>query len=181
MINLIPPQAKKSIVTEYWIRVAATWMYLWAFTLVCCAAIVFPAYVNVHSQVAVYEDSAAQASAKVADYKTASVGLVRSSQQASTIINESRIPTFSKYFNLFESLQGSQISVSQVSVSRSMDGLEPIRIVGQAADRQSLASYRDRLLAQEVVTEVDLPISNLAQDRNIQFTLTLVMDNEIEL
>jgi len=181
MINLIPPKAKKSIVTEYWVRVSSTWLYLWAFTLVCCAAIVFPAYILISSQVAVYETSAAQASAEVAGYKTATVELVQSSQQATTIINESRVQSFSEYLELFESLQGSLIAVSQMKISRDEAGVAPVQIVGRAVDRQSLASFRDRLLEQDVVTEVDLPISNLAQDRDIQFSLTVVINNEAAL
>jgi len=181
MINLIPPTAKKNIVAEYWVRVTSTWLYLWSFTLVCCAAIIFPAYILISSQVAVYEDSAAQASAKVADYQLATRALVQSSQQASSIVNESRVEVFSTYLDLFENLQGSSITVSTVNIRRSPVGIEPVLISGVAADRQALASYRDRLLAQPVVSEVDLPISNLAQDKDIRFSLTLVIDNEKSL
>lgn len=181
MINLIPPKAKKSIVTEYWVRVSSTWSYLWAFTFICSAAIVFPAYISVSSQVSVYEESAQQASAKVADYKSAATGLVRSSQQASVVVNESRLPDFSDYIALFEDLQGSQVSIERISISRSVDGIKPVQIVGTAFDRQSLASFRDRLLAESIVDEVDLPISNLAQDSDIQFSLLLVINSENNL
>jgi len=178
MINLIPPKAKKSIVAEYWVRVTSTWSYLWAFTFICSAAIIFPAFILVGSQVSVYEESALQASAKVADYKSAATGLVKSSQQASAIINESRVPQFSTYVTLFESLQGAQVEIERISINRTVDGIDPIQITGTAFDRQSLATFRDRLLEQEVVSEVDLPIANLAQDRDINFSLTLIINNE---
>lgn len=181
MINLIPPQAKKNILTEYWLRVTATWLYLSAFTFVCSAAIIFPAYILVTSQVAVYEETAALASAKVADYQSASVGLVRSSQQATAIVDESRIKDFSGYITLLESLQGNTIEISRMDIKRSKEGVAPIQLVGVASDRQSLASFRDRLLEQLVIDEVDLPIANLAQDRDIQFNLKVVINNEIKL
>ncbi len=181
MINLIPPNAKKSIVKEYWVRVSSTWMYLWAFTLLCCVAIVFPAYVLITSQVNVYQASAAQASAKVADYQQATTALVRSSQQASAAVNESKVEKFSEYLELFEGLQGGTIEISQIRISRGVEGIEPVQITGKAVDRQSLASFRDRLLSQSVVSEADLPISNLARDKDIQFTLTVVINNEMSL
>lgn len=181
MINLIPPSAKKSIVKEYWFRVCSTWMYLWAFALVCCTAIVFPAYVLIGSQVDVYEVSAAQASEKVADYQQATVALVRSSQQASSVVNESRVEKFSEYLLLFEGLQGGTIDISQIKISRGVEGIDPVQIIGTAADRQSLASFRDRLLSQQVVSEVDLPIANLARDKDIQFTLTVVLNKQMQL
>lgn len=180
MINLIPLAAKKSIVKEYWIRVLSVWMILWAFALLCGMSIIFPSYVLIKSQVDVYATPAAEASEKVADYKSASKVLIESSQQARIIVDENREQVMSDLVLLFRSLQGDTVQLSGMTILRSDDGVAPVKLEGIADDRQSLASFRDRLLEQPNITVVDLPISNLARDRDIQFSITVTMDNQTE-
>ncbi|MCA9359177.1 hypothetical protein KC926_03160 [Candidatus Kaiserbacteria bacterium] len=175
MINLIPPLAKKSLLIEYWVRVATVWLMLISVALLCSAAIMWPAFVLIDGQVSVYETSAAEAMEKTADYKNVSKDLVLSSQQAKIIVDERNIDLFSEYIDLIESLQTSSISVSQITLSREGVGIAPIRIVGIASDRQALASFRDRLLEQEIVKSVDLPISSLASDKDAHFSITVVI------
>lgn len=177
MINLIPQSAKKNIVTEYWVRVISAWLLLWAFALMCGAAILFPAYILVSSQVTVYEESAELASQKVSDYESASVALVRASKQASEIVKQAEATSVSSYIDLFTQLQGTEILIDRINLTQ--DGVEilPVNISGSASNRQSLASFRDRILEHPLITEVNLPISNLATDKDIQFSITVTMTN----
>ena len=173
MINLIPPAAKKSLLLEYWIRVASVWLLLWMLALCMSASIMLPTYVLIGSQVAVYEESAAAASEKVAVYENVSVSLRAASEQARYAIDTSRLVVFSDLITRFQGLQGDTIGLTQITLSREGTDVAPIIIKGIADDRQALASFRDRLLAEASVVAVDLPISNLAQDREIAFTLTV--------
>lgn len=177
MINLIPSVAKRSLLIEYWVRVISAWLILWSISLFVSTLMLYPAYVLISSQVSVYEASAREASQKVASYENVSVSLVRSSQQARSIMDELSIPVFSENITLFEGLQGTGIQLSKLGLSRNDDGIAPVFLVGVADDRQSLASFRDRLLAEEQVTAVDLPIANLARDKDIQFTITVTLKN----
>lgn len=171
MINLIPPKAKKSLAIEYWMRVVSVWMILWAITLVAAICILLPAYVLISSQVEVYATSAAEASQKVASYENVSVALVRASQEARAVMDESEVVRFSEYVSLFRSLEGDTVQISEIDLERAVNGFAPARLSGVAVDRQALASFRDRLQAQDVVESVELPISNLAQDKDIPFSL----------
>jgi len=181
MINLIPQSAKKNIIKEYWIRVFSTWLLLWAFALLCGAAILFPAYILVSSQVAVYEASAELASQKVADYETASVALVRASQQAREVVSQADVTPVSSYIELFTQLQGVEINISRLNLATQGNEMMPVNITGTATDRQSLASFRDRMLAHPLISEVNLPISNLATDKDIQFSITVTMTNQTDV
>lgn len=180
MINLIPTSAKKRIVTEYWIRVISVWLMLGAFALLCGASLVYPAYTLITSQVEIFQTSAAEASQKVQDYQQTSTALVRSSQEARMIMNQQNTVPFSTYIDLVESMKGANVQLSQIRMSRSEGELSPVVLTGVAADRQSLASYRDQLLEQSNIESVDLPISNLARDRNINFTITVVINETLE-
>lgn len=177
MINLIPPTAKKKILVEYWVRVISVWLILWALALFTAASILLPAYVLIGLQVKAQQESAELASQKVADYDTVSKVLVKASQQAKMIVDEARLPRFSAYALLFERLQGEEIEIMTVRIGRDDKGLTPAVVGGVASDRQALASFRDRLLAEESVTKVDLPISNLARDKDIPFTITVTLVN----
>lgn len=177
MINLIPPSAKKSLLIEYWVRVASTWLILWSIALLASAAILLPAYVLIGTQVSVYKNSAQEATEKVAGYEDVSRGLVRASQQARVLVDEDSLPVLSEYMTLFEELQGADVQLNQIAISRKEAGFNPITLSGVASDRQALASFRDRLLSKEEITKVDLPISNLARDKDIQFTITVNLEN----
>lgn len=177
MINLIPPAAKKGVVVEYWIRVTSVWLILWALASFAAAAISLPAYVLINSQVKEHRASAEIASQKMADYQNVSVALIQASQQAKIVVDEERLPRFSKYVLMLQELQGENINISTVNLGRDKTGITPIVVGGIATDRQTLASFRDRLLADELVAEVDLPISNLARDKDISFMVTIKLVN----
>jgi len=137
-----------------------------------------PPYVLITSQVTVYQESAAEASEKVESFKSVRVGLARSNQEAGMVMGMRDDVLLSDYISLFESLQGPGVQITNVGLNKNKEGMAPATITGVATDRRNLASFRDRLLAEEEVVSVDLPISNLAQDKDIRFTVTVEIDNE---
>lgn len=181
MINLIPQHAKKSLLIEYWIRAATVWTILWSIALLIGAAILLPPYVLINSQVSVYQASAAAASEKVENFRNVTVELARANQEASMIVGMREDVLLSEYIKLFESLEGADIQITNIGLDKGAAGLAPATLTGVATDRQNLASFRDRLLAQDQIESVDLPISNLAQDRDIRFTITVAFVNESDV
>ena len=181
MINLIPPQAKKSLLREYWLRAVSVWLLLWSFFIVIGTFLLLPVYVLIGSQVAVYEDSATAASERVTNYENVSTALVQPSRQARFILDETTKPFFSDYITLFKNLEGKGIDINKIHLAREQNDVEPVSLSGVATDRQTLAAFRDRILALEVVSEVDLPLSNLARDKDIPFTISVTLHNEKDL
>lgn len=179
MINLIPPKAKKNIKKEYLFRVLSVWLLVWSVFIIVGAFISLPVYVLIGSQISVYESAANQASERVFQYESVSAGLIKSSQQAKLALDEAEGVSFSEYITLFKALEGEEIVINKINLSQKAGMVEPISISGVAAGRQSLAVFRDRILALEEVTEVDLPISNLAREKDIPFMITVVINNTI--
>ncbi len=178
MVNLIPQKAKRRLLIEYWVRAVSVWFTTWAVVLLAGVGILLPAYVLIGLQVDTLQTSASVASEKVANYESVSAALAQATRQAKTIIDESSSPQFSEYITLFSSLQGSGVEVTKMGIYRGAEGVAPVVLNGKATDRQSLASFRDRLLAAEDIVSVDLPISNLAQDKDISFTITVTLHNK---
>lgn len=175
MINLIPPSAKKSITLEYWLRVISMWSVIWSIALLLGISIMIPAYVLITLQVSAFSESAASASQKLATLKDVSKELEQASEGARVLIDGMRFVKVSDYEALFRDLENDDVRLTQIGIDRTKDGLAPARLAGQAASRQALASFRDALLAQPEVASVDLPISNLAKDKDIQFSLTVTL------
>lgn len=180
MVNLIPPSAKKSVIVEYWLRVLTVWALILTVIAILFAITFLPVYVSVDTKIDAYQESAALASQKIASFESASKDLARSTQQAQLLLSSRNETSLSKIINLFDSLEISGIEFSQVNVSKvAGGGLAPVTLSGNARDRQALADFRDRLLAQDSIKAVDFPISNLAKDRDITFSITVTMSNEL--
>jgi hypothetical protein len=177
MINLIPVSAKKKLHTEYWIRTLSVWGILWAITLVLSAVALLPAFVVISQQVQVYQVSAALASEKVAEYEDVS-GLLRvANVQAQDLTTMLLLQQPSEYIRIIKDIAvNNEVTLNQLRLQRGEGGVfGPIGVSGVAVDRQSLQDFRDALLAETWVTQVDLPISNLAQGSNIGFDITVTV------
>ena len=177
MVNLIPRSAKKNVIIEYWLRVLTVWSILGSVTAVLFAITLIPVYVLVDARISAYEESATIASQKIASFENVSRDLARSSQQAQLIMTSSG-RSLSELVYSFGALEGSGVALSEVMVQRSAEGVAPVKLSGIARDRQALSDFRDKLLAEPGVASVDFPISNLAKDRDIQFSMTVTMTNQ---
>ena len=175
MINLIPPLAKKKLTREYWLRVVSVWFFTFSTALLLGIVLMIPVYVLLNIQISALSSSAATASQKIATLKDVSNELDLANQQARALINGLRYNQMSDYTEIFRKLESNEIQLSQIYIDRSKDGVSPVRVSGTATSRQALATFRDKLLAESRVENVDLPISNLAKDKDIQFSLTVTM------
>ena len=177
MINLIPATAKKTLVNEYWMRAVSVWFFLWSVSVLLGIFIMVPSFVLTYSQVSAYKDSAESATEKIANYEAVSKELERSGKLAAIMNANFALPSTSSYIALFRSLEQDGITISNISMTRGDKGINPIEIAGFANDRQALATFRDTLVAQPGVASVDLPLSNLAKDKDISFEITVAFDN----
>lgn len=175
MINLIPPDARTRITTEYWIRAVTVWLFLLAVGAVLAGAFLLPSFVLVTSQVRSFAVEAEEAKASVAHGDGTARALVVASDQARLLMEIERTKRFTEVIDVVSEAANEGIDVREYSFVRSAGGVAPVRVGGTAATRQSLAVFRDALLAQASVSAVDLPISNFAKDRDIEFSLTLTI------
>lgn len=175
MINLIPSAAKKGIKIEYWLRVVTVWFVLLIGAMLASVAVMAPAYVLIDLQIDASAESSAAASQKIAGYESVANELKRSNVEAKAILDTTGYIPISDYIAIIRELEGGGITVSEIQIIRAKDSFSPIQVKGKAVDRQSLSQFRDKLLAQPSIASVDLPISNLAKDKDIQFSLTIAV------
>lgn len=178
MINLIPPKAKKDLLVEYWARVVSVWLMLISGALLVGSILLIPVYVLIENHISINKDQSSEVLLQVEEFDQLSESINYSNKEAIFMVNESDLPVLSEVIETFKSLESNDIQIAAISVGREGTGLRSVKISGIADDRLALSGYRDSLEAEEIVKDVDLPISNLAKDKDIFFNLTLSMNNE---
>ena len=175
MINLIPPSAKKSIVREYWLRVASVWLFILSAVGAIFAILLVPVYVLIKGQISVYAESAQVAINETKEYDLSSAELIRASKQARMILDLTDTIRLSRFITLIDEIEKSGVTIDSYILSQKDDIVTPITITGTALTRQALANFRETLLTHPDIKTAYLPISNLALDKNITFSVTITM------
>ena len=176
MTNLLPPNAKKQIVAEYWARMICAWVLVWSVCLLIGVVLLWPTYVLLTENIAARSDSVSAATERTAEFETLRAELQQSTRQAQAVLTlTEQVPLSSVVDDVWSLARPPQISLQSISVGRSGATLKPIAVSGRAFDRRSLAQFRDQLEALPYVETVDLPIESLARNENISFSLTVIV------
>lgn len=171
MINLIPPDARHYVTIEYWVRAATVWLFLTAIALLTVTVFLVPVYVLVHGQLVVAD--AAVSSATQPSFTTLEHEITTTNEIAKQLATINNTPVFSQYLDTVDRLTPVGVTITSISMERPTSTIRQIIVSGTAASRLSLAAYRDALQADPAFTSAALPLSNLAKDKNIPFTITV--------
>jgi hypothetical protein len=178
MINLLPPAAKKSFRHEYRLRVAIVWLLLFNLVLWVAAVLSAPSFVLVESQLQAYESQIQSANALAREQRELVETVTASNDIARQVNTVATIPKLKPFLMQAEALSGPDVRLSQLSVVRQGTTIESIEVAGIAATRRSLTDFSNALVADERFSEAVVPISNLAANQDIPFTLTIVVAPE---
>jgi len=178
MTNLIPPESKKQLVRLYIVRLMSAWMFLWSVSLFVGASLLYPTYLLITGTSAAYIETAAAVTERTEVYDVIVADLNQSSLEAKLIIRSNQKSSLSNLLEDIWSVNGLGVEIASISLLRSETGIEPIRLTGEASNRQALALFRDRIEALAYVSEVNLPIGNLAENQDIDFTITVSVNSD---
>jgi hypothetical protein len=179
MINLIPTTVRNAVIKEYWLRVLSVFLFIISVIAGVITILFLPVYVLVSTQVEVYAESAKQAAERVADFDVSAKTLTDANLLADRILKQKKVENFSTVIELVESLRPTGVTINVIELSRDVEGMVSIKVDGRAETRNDLASFRDIMLEHESIADVILPISNLAKESDIEFTLAVVL-NKVE-
>jgi len=176
MINLIPPTAKKKIFLEYWARVATVWLTTASVLVIVGIFLLLPSYVLIDSKIDVYAEGIEELIAEVNEYNNSVAQLIEASNQAKLIIGQEDHREFSAVLSLLENIAGDFVTLTSYEFTRATNhNLSPIVINGRAGTREALADFREALLADPAIESAFLPLSNLARDRDLTFSITVTL------
>lgn len=176
MINLIPPAARKNLLTLYWARVVSVWSILLGVASLIGVILLLPTYVLVSIQTGVYESANADLANSASTFDVSAAELITANQQAQDILQAESTQSFSGHLLVLEELAG-PVQILELQFS-SGDTASQFTVSGLAANRLDLVAFRDALDASPQYDDVDLPISNLIKDRDIVFTMRFVSPSD---
>ena len=176
MINLIPPDAQKQVKHEYWIRVVTIWMFLVGVSSLLCIFFLVPAYVLVHNQLESFSSQFKEADTNSESLKSSEAAIVHANAISALLTQSENTTNFSTVLVQIEKVKTADMLLFDFNIIRTGDVLTSIIISGTAPSRAALSSFRDALDANPLFGKVELPLSSLAKDKNIPFTITITPD-----
>jgi len=180
MINLIPPIAKKQVLKEYRFRVFSLWLILLSLVLLISSALAIPtiflieslASANAANIIEIKQDQSNNDD--IGETINASNEIVRQVNQS-----QDRI-MFSELIYTLDALAGADISLTQFSFKETEGKIDAISLIGFAKTRASLSAFREVLDQHESFSDIQLPISNLAKDKDITFSMQITYEEDDE-
>jgi cell division protein FtsB len=173
MINLIPPQAKKQMKREYWLRVSVTWLLLLCGVLVVFGGLLVPSFVLIDSQLRAFEQQAASATAAASEQEGLKDEIATANREAAAVLALGTVPKISPYLQRIEALRGGGITLNQVRVIRTDSVVTEIEVSGVAASRETLTAFSSRLADDDWFTKAPVPFENLAANEDIGFVIPI--------
>jgi hypothetical protein len=175
MINLIPPTAQKQVTREYKIRVVSVWLFLLGFACLVVAIFNIPVYVLVQSQLSTYLQEFTLASNQSDSFKSSEATITKANAIATLLTKAEQSTTFSDVINELEkqASAGGGVTITSFNFLLKDGVLTPVVISGTADSRLLLSEFRDALAKNPRFENATLPLSSLAKDRDVPFSITL--------
>ena len=174
MINLIPPNAQKQVKREYWVRVAGVWGILVATAFTIVALLYVPAYVLVKSKLSAYESIYQLANVRNESFVESEKEVTEAMTIARLLVGKNDSVSYTELIQIFNNLAGKNVSITNLHVAQTDGIFSSISISGVAQSRTSLVAFRDALEAHKLFESAELPLSNLAKEYDIPFSINVI-------
>ena len=178
MANLIPPAAKRGVQIEYWVRVSSVWLALFGTAALAIAALNVPIYILVNSQSNTYAGLQSKAEEQDTSFVKIEADIKWANNAAVLLASAKELVPLGDYIKVIDSYQTDKVVIDSYDLTRSDAGaVDSIKISGTAIDRESLVALSTALESDERFSSAEIPLSNLAKDSNIPFTINVVANS----
>ena len=153
-------------------RLISVGMVLIATACVIIALLNVPVYVLIRSQLDAFLQEYTQANLESKSFQDSEQSVARANEIAKLLAADEG----QKLLQIVEILDGlttNAVVITDFSVAVEKKKLKPIVIRGVAPTRLSLTTFRDAIESHEMFETAELPLSNLAKDSDIEFTITI--------
>lgn len=182
MINLLPLEYKKSQRKSLLFRVSFVALIVFSLVIAASSILLLPLYLSATTQVKGEKDrlDLYKTSQSFSDTETSSRIIADTNNKISIFTLEEPDFQFSTLLTLLNDITPSGISITDISLIMSDVNKKNIQLelTGNANTRDSLVRFVDVLKAQDNFESVELPISGLVKDKNIDFNMSFVVNYE---
>lgn len=171
MINLLPPQGKKVLHREYVLRVVAVAGFVMSFSLLASAAALVPTYV-LFSIPETPTTESKEGERGVEEYADITETLTNSMRTVQYLGKPVESIKASEIISHIEKALSEKITLEGI---RFLSEKETVRVEvrGNAETRESLRTLLEKAKRDPFFADAQVPVSDLARDTNVVFTLTL--------
>ncbi len=177
MINFLPPEAKIAVKREYVIRTLSVWALLLAVAVLVEVVLLLPTYVLLWGQLEALAIEVVQAETdgSTQAYQTARTELEKAHALALRLSVATEGLAASDVFREIQKTQPDSIILSGFSYEHASAEVETVEIRGIAETREALAEFSAALERNPLFLRADVPVSDLAEARDLSFTLSITM------
>jgi Tfp pilus assembly protein PilN len=175
MRNLLLEQDKKNIHREYLFRLGVVYFLFLFTTVVIGAVFLLPSYflsetkeASVRERTSIIEQSIA-----IREQEARSGLLVETKQRLELLSFKRSNSAVTGTIQTIVTHKPAGVSISQFLYTKQREGQSTLTIEGFAKQREDLLAFRKALEQEREFQNVELPISNLAADRDVKFTITI--------
>jgi len=93
------------------------------------------------------------------------------------LVRSDNTTLFTKLVTDLEKVARNTVEVKSIAFERNEGVVDAIRVAGNAPSRSALVDFRDGLEAHDSFSAVELPLSNLAKDKDISFNIVITVAN----
>lgn len=174
MINLLSERTQHSLRMAYYARFATVVALLSALSIFAGAALVAPSYFLASVDEGAARDNLASSNRMLASENATGNEevLAHAAEQVSLMKEYLRPPSVATALSALTSRIPAGIVVSNVSVTPGTGGTDSVSLSGSAKTRDNLLSFADALRASSSLSGVSVPLSQLAGETDIKFTLS---------
>ena len=173
MFNLLPEEYKKKLKVEYNIRLAITGLLFGFFIILIANAFLLPSYLLSKIKEIEIENRLANISSKTPDKTNTELNVVlQNTKKQLTVLNSIDNVSFVESLKKVLARKVPGIIINNLSVNE-IGSVWKIAVSGIASNRDVLISFKTSLESEKSFNGVDLPVSNLAKNKDIPFTITV--------
>lgn len=176
MINLIPPEGRTALKREYLLRTGTVFATILSGVFIAGVALMIPTYVLISSQLSSTESEYEKSADVNAEFKEAENAI----RNANDIAIQLGGPTNQTYASdvigeiTKRSPQG--ITLRAFQLERVKSYFPSVQVQGIAESRSILAAFKEALKGVPNVSNVEVPLSDLAKDSNLPFAITITLE-----
>ncbi len=173
MINLLPPQGKSLTVREYWVRVLSVWGFLLSAVCVLSTFFFAPSYVLVQLQIRGTNESVQVEDDSQTEYKTKEDVIRKTNVLIEQLSTSKESSSISEIMEEIVDRAGTDIFIENFDFTFAEQNPTKATIQGMAENRNQLAEFKRTLEDSGRLEAVTLPISDLAREKDLPFTITV--------
>jgi hypothetical protein len=179
MFNLLPENLRKTITTEYRLRLAILAIVMVVLVQISFLIFLFPSWLVSYYKERDFSVQSDELNKSLSTLDISSTtAFIKSFNTKIGIINDSlEYPKFVPMVDEVIAKKTSSIRISGIYYTVNSANAGTLTLEGLGDTRESLVSFSDSLKTIQHFKKVDLPISNLAKDKNISFIISINVEN----